>query len=96
VNLHGREHEWLIETHDALAYDNIFPPVLGLIGIGALVCAMWAFGPTDGGSGDGLARCLSIANDQARLACYDHLATPHPPAKGAFAPAQDQSREASQ
>jgi len=45
--------------------------------------------PADGGGpGDRLAPCILIANDHARLACYDEIATLHPPARGAFAPAQ--------
>ena len=86
---HGKRHEWLDEPRDLPARGNVLPVVLGLIGIGAVVCAMWALGPVDGGGpGERLAPCILIANDHARLACYDQIATLHPPAKGAFAPAQ--------
>lgn len=86
---HGKRHEWLDEPRDLPARGNVLPVVLGLIGIGAVVCAMWALGPVDGGGpGERLAPCILIADDHARLACYDQIATLHPPAKGAFAPAQ--------
>ena len=85
---YGKPHEWLDESGDLPAHDNVLPVVLGLIGIGVVVCAMWALGPADGGGpGERLAGCILIADDHARLACYDHIATLHPPAKGAFAPA---------
>ena len=88
MSSHGKEHERLDEANDSPAYGNVLPPVLGLIGIG-VVCAMWALGPADGGGpGERLAPCILIADDHARLACYDQIATLHPPAKGAFAPAQ--------
>jgi hypothetical protein len=79
----------LDESWDLPARGNVLPVVLGLIGIGMVVCAMWALGPADGGGpGERLAPCILIAADHARLACYDQIATLHPPAKGAFAPAQ--------
>lgn len=82
-------HQWLGEPRDLPARGNVLPVVLGLIGIGAVVCAMWALGPADGGGpGERLAPCVLIADDHARLACYDQIATLHPPARGAFAPAQ--------
>lgn len=85
----GKPHEWLDESWDLPARGNVLPVVLGLIGIGVVVCAMWALGPADGdGPGERLAPCISIADDHARLACYDQIATLHRPAKGAFAPAQ--------
>jgi hypothetical protein len=96
VSSYHKEQEGLDEFNDTPAYDNFLPPILGLIGIGAVVCAMWALGPTDGGSGEGFANCASIADDPSRLACYDHLAFSHPPARGAFAPLQNRPREESQ
>ena len=93
---YGKRHEWLDEPRDLPARGNVLPVVLGLIGIGAVVCAMWALGPVDGGGpGERLAPCILIADDHARLACYDQIATLHPPARGAFAPAQTH-REGSQ
>jgi hypothetical protein len=79
----------LDEPRDLPVRGNVLPVVIGLIGIGAVVCAMWALGPADGGRpGERLAPCVLIADDHARLACYDQIATLHPPARGAFAPAQ--------
>jgi len=49
---------------------------------------MWALGPAEGGPGERIAPCILIADGHARLACYDQITTLHPPAKGAFAPAQ--------
>ena len=86
---YGKQHEWLDEPWDLPARGNVLPVALGLIGIGVVVCAMWALGPANnGGSGERLAPCILIADDHARLACYDQIATLHPPAKGAFAPAR--------
>jgi hypothetical protein len=85
----GKRHEWLDEPRDLPARDNVLPVVLGLIGIGVVACATWALGPADGGEpSERLAPCVLIADGHARLACYDQLAPLHPPAKGAFAPAQ--------
>jgi hypothetical protein len=46
-----------------------------------------ALGLTDGQMGDGLSlpHCGAITNDHERLACFDKLAEPRPPARGAFA-----------
>jgi hypothetical protein len=85
----GKRHDRLDESVESPARGNVLPVFLGLIGIGAVVCAMWALGPGDGGGLDErLAPCVLIADDHARLACYDQIAPLHPPAKGAFAPAQ--------
>ena len=65
---------------------NLLPPVLGLIGIGALACAVWAFGFNDNYPAGDQLPCAAISSDPVRLACYDQLDTPHPPAKGALAP----------
>jgi hypothetical protein len=73
-------------AEDRATFGNLLPPILGLIGIGVLACATWAFGPTGERLGDELSHCAAIADDLVRLACYDHLALPQPPAKGAFAP----------
>ena len=63
---------------------NLFPPILGLVGIGLLACMVWALGLSESPLADGLSHCAAITDGPARLACYDKLATPHPPAKGAF------------
>lgn len=84
-----RQHEWLDETGGLPAVGNVLPVVLGIIGIGVVVCAMWALGPpAEGGAGEKLAPCVVIADKQARLACYDQIAALHQPARGALAPAQ--------
>jgi hypothetical protein len=89
VRHYGKPHEWLDESGDLPVRGNVLPVVLGLVGIGVVVCAMWALGPADGGGpGERLAPCILIADDHVRLACYDKIATLRPPAKGAFAPAQ--------
>ena len=63
---------------------NLFAPILGLVAIGLLACTVWALGLSDSQVADGVSRCGAIANERARLACYDKLAEPHPPARGAF------------
>jgi hypothetical protein len=88
VRHYEKRHEWLSNPGDLPARGNVLPVVLGLIGIGVVVCAMWALGPAEGGPGERLAPCILIADGHARLACYDQITTLHPPAKGAFAPAQ--------
>ena len=72
---------------------NLRPPVLGLLGIGVLACAVWAFGLGDNDSGDRLLRCAGISDGSARLACYDQAAVPHEPARGALAPIRSFSAE---
>jgi hypothetical protein len=71
---------------DPPLWANLLPPVLGLIGIGTLACAVWAFGFNDNYSGAEPVPCAAIADNPSRLACYDQIATPHSPAKGALAP----------
>jgi hypothetical protein len=83
----GKRHQRLDKSWDLPARGNVLPVALGLVGIGVVVCVMWAWGPADGsGPGERLAPCILIADNHARLACYDQVATLHPPAKGAFAP----------
>jgi hypothetical protein len=89
VRHYGKRHQWLDEPRDLPARGNVLPVVLGLVGIGVVVCAMWGLGPGyDSRPGERLAPCMLIANDHARLACYDQIATVHPPARGALAPAK--------
>lgn len=84
---------WRDEAHDRgnelevrPLFANLLPPVLGLIGIGILACAVWAWRLDDNYSGAELQNCSVIADGPARLACYDQLTMPHQPAKGALAP----------
>ena len=74
-----------VAEEDSPVSANLFPPVLGLIGIGVLACAVWALG-FNNYSDEELLRCSLIAGDPSRLACYDQLTMPHQPAKGALAP----------
>jgi hypothetical protein len=72
---------------------NLIPPLLGLIGIGALVYIMSAFGLPPGLGSDDLSHCADIADGRARLVCYDQFVRPHSPAKGALAPVGSHERE---
>jgi hypothetical protein len=85
VTSRDEAHEPSNRADDPPLSANLLPPVLGLVGIGALACAVWAFGLNANYGGE-LVHCAVITNDPARLACYDQLATPHPPARGALAP----------
>jgi hypothetical protein len=69
-------------------FANLLPPILGLVGIGVLACAVWASGLTGISTGEELLRCSAITDNPARLACYDQLTIPRDPAKGALAPAR--------
>jgi len=69
---------------DQAVSGNLLPPILGLVGIGLLACTIWGLGLTESPVQDGLSHCGAITNDHARLNCYDKLAVPHPPARGAF------------
>ena len=72
-------------TWDQAISGNLFAPILGLAGIGLLACAVWALGLNNQPRDDYL-HCPSIADDHARLVCYDNLNSPRQPAKGALAP----------
>ena len=63
---------------------NLFPPILGLAGIGLLAFMVWALGLSNNPSGAELLQCSAINDDHARLVCYDSLSAPHQPAKGAL------------
>ena len=73
-------------AEDPPLFANLLPPVLGLMGIGVLACGVWASGLDDHSSGEERLRCSRITDDLGRLACYDQLAMPREPAKGALAP----------
>jgi hypothetical protein len=81
---------------DQTVSGNLIPPILGLLGIGLLARGAWTFGLSDNLSGSALSQCSGITDDRARLGCYDQVATPHQPAKGAVAPLHMHSREDSQ
>lgn len=83
-------------AEDQAVSGNLLPPILGLVGIVLLACAIWGLGLTDSQVQDGLSRCGAITNDYARLACYDKLAVPHPPARGALGLLHSNPREGSQ
>jgi hypothetical protein len=61
---------------------NRFPLTLVLVGVGLLVLVGWSLGLT--GELNDLTRCGALTNDEARLTCYDKLAVPQQPAKGAL------------
>ena len=83
VRSHGTEPA--NSTRDQAISSNLLAPILGLAGIGLLACAVWALGLNNQPRDDYL-RCPSIADDHARLACYDNLNSPRQPAKGALVP----------
>jgi hypothetical protein len=72
---------------------NLVPPLLGLLVIGAVVYLLSAAAPPGGQAGGELSSCATIANEHDRLACFDRLATPTAPAKGAVAPFGSQAGE---
>jgi hypothetical protein len=72
------DHEPSSATSDR---DWIFP-----LAVSAVICAI-AFYAFPGSEHDDLQRCRGIAEDQARLACYDEATAPKQPAKGGMAPA---------
>ena len=65
---------------------NLFPPMLGLAGIGLLAFAVWALGLSNDPLGSEFSQCSAINDNHARLACYDNLNLPRQPAKGALGP----------
>jgi hypothetical protein len=81
---------------DQTVSGNLIPPILGLLGIGLLACAVWIFGLSDNSSGNAFSQCAAITDDRARLGCYDQHVTPLQPAKGAVAPLHTRSKEDSQ
>jgi hypothetical protein len=70
-------------------FDNVLPPVLGLIVIALFVFGISAVGWHERNESN----CAEIAENDARLSCYDRLAIPQPPAKGAFVPPYNQPSE---
>ena len=92
---HDEAHDPGNRTDDSQLSANLLPPVLGLLGIGVLACAVWAFGLNGSFSEDELLRCSAIADGSVRLACYDRAAVPHEPTRGALAPVQHHPPEES-
>jgi hypothetical protein len=72
---------------------NLVPPLLGLLGIGALFYIMSTFGWPPGHGSDDLSHCADITDGRARLVCYDKFGGSPSPAKGAFAPIGTHERE---
>jgi|tagenome__1003787_1003787.scaffolds.fasta_scaffold20912540_2 hypothetical protein len=73
---------------------NRFPLILVLVGFSLLVLVGWSLGLS--GELDDLTRCGAITHDEARLACYDKLAVPQQPAKGALGFLQTERPEKAQ
>jgi hypothetical protein len=66
-------------------WDNVVPPIIGLVIIGALACGVWAMKRDVHVTAAGW-DCSRITDDQLRLRCFDDRAGHRPPAKGASAP----------
>jgi hypothetical protein len=79
---HHEDQDPADEPAERSLTDNLLPPILGLIGIGALACGVWASGQVDITSRNDIVHCAAVADDHARLACYDKLVTPQQPLKG--------------
>ena len=81
-----RDKEQAGWSPDQAVSRNLFPPILGLAGIGLLAFMVWALGLSNNPSGAELLQCSAIDDDHARLVCYDNLNAPRQPAKGALGP----------
>ena len=81
-----RDKEQASWSLDQAVSRNLFPPILGLAGIGLLAFMVWALGLSNNPSGAEFLQCSAINDDQARLVCYDNLNSPRQPAKGALGP----------
>jgi hypothetical protein len=71
---------------DQVVSRNLFPPILGLAGIGLLAFMVWALGLPNDLLRVELLQCAAIDDDPVRLVCYDHLNSPRQPARGALGP----------
>src|SRR4051794_6122055 len=80
VNFYGKEHEGFDPSGGITRYDSVFPAILMLIGIAAVVSVTWALEPAGVKFPEELTHCASVVNDHARLACYDQVAAPRQPA----------------
>ena len=81
-----RDNEQASWPLDQAVSRNLFPPMLGLAGIGLLAFAVWAFGLSNTPLGAEFLQWSAINDDHARLVCYDNLNSPRQPAKGALGP----------
>ena len=81
-----RDKEQASWSPDQAVSRNLFPPILGLAGIGLLAFMVWALGLSNNPSGAQLLQCSAINDDHVRLVCYDNLNSPRQPAKGALGP----------
>ena len=77
---------------DQVVSRNLFPPIVGLAGIGLLALTVWALGLTSNPSTAEFSECSAITDDHTRLACYDNLTSPRQPAKGALGLSPQHSR----
>ena len=81
-----RDEEPASWSLDQAVSRNLFPPMLGLAGIGLLAFMVWALGLSNYPLEAELLQCSTINDDHGRLVCYDNLNSPRHPAKGALAP----------
>jgi len=69
---------------------SIMLPIATLVGVATISLSAWAFAGDSGKpeASEGAKQCVLVADDAARLACYDRAEgrSPTPPAKGALAP----------
>jgi hypothetical protein len=63
---------------------NVVTPLVGLFVIALIALVMWGLGLSEGPLQVELAQCAAQKDSAPRLACFDKLAAPHQPAKGAF------------
>lgn len=73
------------EAEAGSIWNNLVPPIIGLIGIAAFACGAWVLS-RDAQPTSAVLNCAAISDDHLRLNCFDQLAVRNPPAKGALAP----------